>query len=104
MDKILVLINYFKKSDNILDEELKNKKYICLEYEKFYFKNLDYQKEKLSQIFTKMNIETEFNEKMINVLKKGKLNSLESYKMIPNIKQIDKELSNEENGFLFQQY
>ncbi len=31
----------------------------------------------------------------------SKLNSLETYKMIPNIEEVDRELSSEENGFLF---
>ena len=97
-------INYLNNQDKILDTELKNRQHIVVHYEKFYFGSQKYQKQILIGIFESMNLTPLFNEKTFYLLNNGKLNSNETYKMIPNVNEIDETFSNEQNGHLFQEY
>lgn len=90
-----------KKSDEILENELKNKKHIKVEYESFYFKSIEYQDEIIGSIFQSIGVEYFRNIKIYDNIKYGKLNNTDYYKMIPNIDEIEKEFSNIENGSLF---
>jgi hypothetical protein len=89
-------IKIINKLDKILDLELENIKKIEINYEKFYFNENEHEKS-LYEIF--INMDVVINRKVI--VKNNKLNDNECYKMIPNINEIEKELSNSENGLLF---
>jgi len=100
LENIKKRIYQLKKSDYILDNELKNKKHIKVEYESFYLGTRQHQDKIITEIFSSIKENIGGNE-IYNIIKYGKLNNTNYYKFIPNIDKIEKEFSNIENGFLF---
>lgn len=88
-----------KEMDRLLDLELNGKEPVEVEYEKFFF-DREYLIETLKNIADQSEMPISVRNKEIKTIGKGRLNSPETYRMIPNIKDIE-ELGNEENGFLY---
>lgn len=101
VNEIKKWISVLNQQEDILNFELKNKKHITIEYEKFYFNDDEYKTNILNKIFHEMNLQPDFNKEMLNRFTNGRLNTNEVYQMIPNIDEIDKNFSNDKNGFLF---
>lgn len=78
----IVMEDFYRKS-----MEEKEKAVVCLARRYFFLRSFSYNQKRLREILSP---------------EVSRLNSRETYEMIPNIGEVDRELSSEENGFLFE--
>jgi LPS sulfotransferase NodH len=94
-------IKYLNDLEKRMDVELSEVNHMVIPYEEFYFsqeKFLFY----INRICRAAQISFQVDKsEMVYLMRNGKINSKETYEIIPNIDEIKEKLSNEKNGFLY---
>jgi predicted RNA binding protein with dsRBD fold (UPF0201 family) len=101
LNEVRSTLNYINFQYKLLFKELKEKKHFLVVYEDLFFDNVENQKLLLKNMFNFCNLKFDEDQKIMNLLSNGRINSNETYKKIINHQEIEDAFGNKENGFLF---
>nr|NQU92546.1 hypothetical protein [Bacteroidota bacterium] len=77
--------------------------FFTLSYEDLYTDNVNRNRKKVAEVFNFLGLDIPETKKIYVILnpEKGKINSAETYRLIPNIYEVEAALGSDQTGWLF---
>lgn len=106
IEKLKAALDYHAYLDSFYEKVLNGRasgSFLTLFYEDLYRDDLDEGRRAIGAVFDFLSLETPYGEELDFHLspRKSKINSLETYRAVPNIDEINAALGSKENGYLF---